>query len=300
MASITLAEASKLGLNDLASGVIENIVTVNQMYQFLPFDEIYGNALAYNRENVLGDAQALALGGTITAKAAPTFTQVTTALTTLVGDAEIDGRLIAQGVGSNAGNDMIAAQIASKSKSVSRLYQNLMIGGDSAVAGQFDGLKKLVSAGQKVAGGALSFEKLDELLHKVKSKDGQVDALVMCERDIRALRVLKRALGGASDSDRVMVNGISMEAYAGVPVLRNDWIVPAGSPLASDVYAINFDEGGRNNGVAGLVDQFGSAIGVENVGAMETKDQYIYRVKFYAGLAVFSDLGIAMIEGVTA
>lgn len=299
MASITLAEASKLGLNDLAAGVIENIVTVNQMYQFLPFDEIYGNALAYNRENVLGDAQALALGGTITAKAAPTFTQVTTALTTLVGDAEIDGRLIAQGVGSNAGNDMIAAQIASKSKSVSRLYQSLMIGGDSAVAGQFDGLKKLVSAGQKVAGGALSFEKLDELLHKVKSKDGQVDALVMCERDIRALRVLKRALGGASDSDRVMVNGISMEAYAGVPVLRNDWIVPAGSPLASDVYAINFDEGGRNNGVAGLVDQFGSAIGVENVGAMETKDQYIYRVKFYAGLAVFSDLGIAMIEGVT-
>lgn len=299
MASITLAEASKLGLNDLASGVIENIVTVNQMYQFLPFDEIYGNALAYNRENVLGDAQALALGGTITAKAAPTFTQVTTALTTLVGDAEIDGRLIAQGVGSNAGNDMIAAQIASKSKSVSRMYQNLMIGGDSAVAGQFDGLKKLVSAGQKVTGGALSFEKLDELLHKVKSKDGQVDALVMCERDIRALRVLKRALGGASDSDRVLVNGISMEAYAGVPVLRNDWIVPAGSPLASDVYAINFDEGGRNNGVAGLVDQFGSAIGVENVGAMETKDQYIYRVKFYAGLAVFSDLGVAMIEGVT-
>lgn len=300
MASITLAEASKLGLNDLASGVIENIVTVNQMYQFLPFDEIYGNALAYNRENVLGDAQALALGGTITAKAAPTFTQVTTALTTLVGDAEIDGRLIAQGVGSNAGNDMIAAQIASKSKSVSRLYQSLMIGGDSAVAGQFDGLKKLVSAGQKVAGGALSFEKLDELLHKVKSKDGQVDALVMCERDIRALRVLKRALGGASDSDRVMVNGISMEAYAGVPVLRNDWIVPAGSPLASDVYAINFDEGGRNNGVAGLVDSFGGAIGVENVGAMETKDQYIYRVKFYSGFAVFSDLGVAMIEGVTA
>lgn len=299
MASITLAEASKLGLNDLASGVIENIVTVNQMYNFLPFDEVYGNALAYNRESVLGDAQALALGGTITAKAAPSFTQITTALTTLIGDAEIDGRLIAQGVGSNAGNDLIAAQVASKAKAVSRLYQGMLITGDSASAGQFDGLKKLVSAGQKVVGGALSFEKLDELLHKVKSKDGQVDALVMCERDIRALRVLKRALGGASDADRVMVNGISMEAYAGVPVLRNDWITPAGSPLASDVYAVNFDDGGRSNGIAGLVDQFGSSIQVENVGAMETKDQHIYRVKFYSGFAVFSDLGVAMIEGVT-
>ena len=55
MATVTLAEASKLGLNDLQAGVVENIVTVNAMYQVLPFETILGNALAYNRENALGD-----------------------------------------------------------------------------------------------------------------------------------------------------------------------------------------------------------------------------------------------------
>ena len=81
MASVTLAEASKLGLNDLQAGVVENIITVNAMYQVLPFDLIYGNALAYNRENVLGDVQVLGVDGTITAKAAATYTAKTAGLT---------------------------------------------------------------------------------------------------------------------------------------------------------------------------------------------------------------------------
>lgn len=297
MASITFAEASKLGLNDLSAGVIESIVTSNQMYNVLPFDEIFGNALAYNRENVLGDAQALALGGTITAKAAASYNQVTTALTTIVGDAEVDARLIAQGVGGNAGNDLVAAQIASKAKSVGREFQRMLIAGDTTTAGEFDGLKKLVPAGQKVTGGVLTFEKLDELLHLVKSKDGEVDALVMNAREIRKLRALQRALGGTS-GDEVSVNGIVMPAYAGIPVLRNDWIAIASD--ASDVYAVNFDDGSRKVGIAGLIDTFSQGVQVENVGPMETKDQHIFRVKMYGSFALFSQLGAAMIEGVTS
>lgn len=297
MASITFAEASKLGLNDLSAGVIESIVTSNQMYNVLPFDEIFGNALAYNRENVLGDAQALGLGGTITAKGAASYSQVTTALTTIVGDAEVDARLIAQGVGGNAGNDLVAAQIASKAKSVGREFQRMLIAGDSAVAGEFDGLKKLVQAGQKVAGGVLTFEMLDELLHLVKSKDGEVDALVMNAREIRKLRALQRALGGTS-GDEVSVNGIVMPAYAGIPVLRNDWIEI--NTDASDVYAVNFDDGSRKTGIAGLIDTFSQGVQVENVGPMETKDQHIFRVKMYGSFALFSNLGAAMIEGVTS
>ena len=107
MASITFAEASKLGLDDVAAGVIENIVTSNQMFKFLPFDEIYGNSRAFVRENTLGDAQSLALGGTITAKNPASYDRFTVSLATLIGDAEIDARLIAQGVGSNAGNDPV-------------------------------------------------------------------------------------------------------------------------------------------------------------------------------------------------
>lgn len=295
MASLTLADASKLGLNQLVSGLIDEIVTVDQVYGVLPFEEILGNAKQYTRVNALGDAQFLGFGDTITAKAQGTFTSAFATLSTIVGDVEIDARIMAQGIGANAGNDPVQSAIMSKAKSVARLYQGAMING-TAAGGQFDGLKTLVSAGQKVAGGALSFEKLDEMLGKVKSKGGQVDALIMCERDIRTLRALKRALGGSSESDRVMVNGVNMEAYAGVPVLRNDWIVPNAGE--SDVYAVNFEDGGKT-GITGFVDQFGNSIQVENVGPMESKDQHLIRVKFYAGFGLYNTLGVSMIEGVT-
>src|SRR3990172_7623472 len=105
MASVTLAESAKLALNELVAGVIENIITVNQMFAVLPFDGIEGNALAYNRENALDGAGVAGVGTvyddstdpnpipgeTAGIKAAATFTQVTASLTTIVGDAEVNG-----------------------------------------------------------------------------------------------------------------------------------------------------------------------------------------------------------------
>ena len=171
MASVTLAEASKLGLNDLQAGVVENIVTVNPFYQVLPFQEIYGNALGYNRENALGDVQVLGVDGTITAKAAATYTAKTAGLTSIVGDAEVNGLIIAQGIGGNAGNDVVAQQIASKAKSIGREFQRQLIHGDSATPNEFDGLAKLVTSTQKVDANAnaLTLTMLDELLAAVLS-----------------------------------------------------------------------------------------------------------------------------------
>ena len=306
MASITLAEASKLGLDDLVSGVIENIVTVNDMYRFLPFQDIDGNAKAYNRENALGDAQALDIGGTITAKSAPTYTKVTTPLTTIIGDAEVNGLLQAQRVGANGGNDLVASQIASKAKSVGRKYQDLMINGDSGNAGEFDGLIALTPAGQQVtATDVLSYADLDALLHAVKSKDGQVDFLMMPARTIRSLRALDRALGGTS-GEYVNVEGIVMPAYAGIPVFRNDWIPTdvdnsAGTGTATDTYVFagNFDDGSEKVGMAGLTSAENMGIHVEQVGAMEAKDEHIWRIKFYSSFALYSGLSVAMLKEVS-
>ena len=82
MPSVTLAESAKLSQDELVSGVIANVITVNKMYELLPFDGIDGNSLAYNRENVLGDVQVATVGDTITAKNAATFTKVNSNLTT--------------------------------------------------------------------------------------------------------------------------------------------------------------------------------------------------------------------------
>lgn len=247
MASITLAEASKLSLDDLVTGVIEAIVDVNPIYYALPFQDIMGNAKTYNRENTLGDSQVVGIDGTITAKAAPDYTKVTTNLTTIVGDAEVNGLLQAQRVG----GDITSQNIASKAKTVGRHYQYLMFegvvdGNSGAPAGHvfptverfnlsgagadenFSGLRVLVEDGiggdqVKKASGALSFELLDEILHNVKSKDGHVDALVMNDREIRKLRTLERALGGTYLTEVQNVEfGGNMYQYAGVPIYRSE------------------------------------------------------------------------------
>lgn len=290
MASITLAEASKLGLDDLVSGVIENIVTVNPIYQVLPFQDVDGNAKAYNRENALGDAEALGVGGTIAAKAAPTYTQVTTPLTTLIGDAEVNGLQQAQRIGRNGGNDLVAQNIASKAKSVSRLWQNLMINGDTGNAGEFDGLDKIVADGgsQSVDGGAapLDLDMMDDMIGKVTAKDGAVDFIMANYADIRKYRALLRALGG-THQEQVQVGDYRMEGFAGVPIFRNDYVA------AGHMYAGCFDDGSEKVGIAGLTSADNMGIHVESVGAMEARDEHIWRVKFYSAFAVYSGLSVS-------
>lgn len=307
MASVTLAEASKLGLNDLQSGVVENIVTASAFYQVLPFEEIYGNALAYNRENALGDVQVLGVDGTITAKAAATYTAKTAGLTTIIGDAEVNGLVVAQGIGGNAGNDVVAAQIASKAKAIGREYQRLLIAGDSGNANEFDGLARLVAASQKIDSNAtaLSLTAMDELLSAVTAKNGQVDFITMHSKGINKLKALLRALGGATPEYVQM--GYSADGrpnmvlmYDGVPVFRNDYIATNGGAGTNEstVFAGCFNDG-TGNGIAGLTAANGAGVQVQPVGASETKDSEIWRVKFYSGLVSYSDLGLAAITEVT-
>ena len=304
MASVTLAESAKLEQDMLVAGVIENVITVNRMYEVLPFQAISGNALAYNRENVLGDVQRLAVGGTITAKAAATFTQVTSSLTKIIGDAEVDGLI--QATRSNI-NDQKAVQIASKAKSAGRDYQDQLINGDGT-GNSFNGLLDLCVAGQTVAtganGGALSFQFLDELLDLVTDKDGQVDYITMHARTLRSYNALLRGLGGASIGDVVTLpSGTTVPAYRGVPMFRNDYIpinqTKGTGSNQTTILAGTLDDGAMMHGIAGLTAEGAAGIRIEEVGVAESKDETITRIKWYCGLALFSEKGLACADGIT-
>lgn len=305
MASVTLAQSAKLAQDELVAGIIENIITTNYFFDVLPFDGIEGNALAYNREAVLGDTQALAVDGTITAKAAATFTQVTDELTTLVGDAEVDALIQATRSGMN---DQTGVQIASKAKSVGRLYQNQMLNGDGTGA-NIDGLLNRLPASQVVTslganGDALSFAILDELIDLVKDKDGEVDYLMMHARTIRSYKALARGAGGAGLIETITLpTGRQVIGYNGVRIFRNDWLPinqtkGTGTALTT-VIAGTLDDGSRNHGVAGLTAANASGINVIDVGESETKNNRIWRIRWFAGLALFSELGIAYADGIT-
>lgn len=305
MASVTLAESAKLAQDDLTAGVIETVITVNPWFDLLPFDGIDGNAIAYNRENAAGDVQMLGVGGTITAKNAATFTKVTSGLTTIIGDAEVNGLI--QATRSGDGNDQKAIQIASKAKSAGRKYQDQMINGDGT-GDNITGLLALVPAGQKVAtgtnGDALSFGMLDELIDLVKDKDGQVDYLMMHRRTIRSYRALWRALGGTSPSDVIeLPSGRKVPHYNGIPIFANDWIptnqTKGATTTCTSIFAGTFDDGSRTHGIAGLTAEKAAGLRVKEIGEAHDKDESITRVVWYAGLALFSELGIAQVAGVT-
>jgi hypothetical protein len=308
MPSITLAESAKLAQDELAAGVIENIVTVNELFDLLPFDSIDGNSLAYNRENVLGDVQMAGVGTTITAKNSATFTKVNSGLTTIIGDAEVNGLI--QATRSGDGNDQTATQIASKAKSCGRKYQDQMINGDgtgdnlTGLMGLVAGSQSIFAGGDAANGAPLSFEDLDALIDMVVDKDGQVDYLMMNGRTRRAYLALLRSLGGTSPGDiYTMPSGRQVPSYRGIPILRNDWVpvnqTRGTATNATSVFAGTFDDGSRTHGLAGLTAAREAGIKIKYVGEKEDADESITRVVWYCGLALFSEKGLACLKGVT-
>ncbi len=305
MASVTLAESAKLSQDLLVAGVIENVITVNPFYDILPFQSIDGNSLAYNRENALGATEWTGVGDTISAgKAAATFTQVTTSLTTLVGDAEVNGLI--QATRSNM-TDQKAAQVASKAKSIGRAYQDKLINGAGS-SNQITGLLALATAAQTKTGAtngsALSYDLLDETLDKVTDKDGTVDYMLMNARTIRSYYALLRALGGAGIGEVITLpSGAQVPSYRGIPIFRNDYIpitqTRGTSSTCTSIIMGTLDDGSMSHGIAGLTASGNAGISIEELGASETKDESITRVKFYNGLANFSEKGLAMLNGIT-
>jgi len=319
MASVTLAESAKLSQDDLVSGLIESIVTVDKFFQMLPFDGIEGNAIAYNRELTIGTVAAVAVGEDIgpdvaaggnqaerlLGKDAATFTQVNVGLTTVMGDAEVNQLL--QQTRSNI-NDQTGVQIASKAKAAGRRYQDMLINGVAGATNEFSGLLALVPAGQKVTTAAngenISFDILDQLLDLPLDKDGQVDYLMMPKRTLRAYYALLRALGGATiDSVVTLPDGTQVPAYRNVPIFVNDNIPVnqaqgASGNVCTTVFAGTFDDGSRSMGIAGLTATKQSGLHVVDIGHHHTRDERIYRIKWYCGLALFSELGIASASGI--
>jgi len=308
MASVTLVESAKLSQDMLISGVIESIVTVDRFFEVLPFLEVEGNALAYNRENALGDVQNLAVGGTITAKAAATFTKVTTSLTTIIGDAEVNNLI--QNTRSNF-TDQKAAQIMSKAKNIGLTYRQQYINGTGA-ADTVEGLISLVAgaaASQTIPapganGDLLTFDVLDNLIDIVKDKNGIVDYFQAHSRTIREFYALLRSQGGASIQETVTLpSGATVPAYRSIPMFRNDNIpidqTVGLSTDATQVFAGTLDDGSNQVGITGLTAVGEAGIRVAEIGEHQSKDESITRVKFYCGFALFSELGVATGTGIS-
>jgi hypothetical protein len=292
--ALTLAEAAKLSNDVLLSGVVETIVKDSPVLQRLPFIEIVGNGLTYNREATAPSAAFFDVGDTWT-ESTPTFTQQTVTLKIVGGDADIDNFLLA--TRSNI-QDVESAVLMLKAKAVRQLWEQTFITGDiTGNPKSFDGLDRLCDAGQSLSmgvnGGSLTLDKLDELVDAVKG--GKPEMLLMSRRSRRILNKLARTSGSILETDRDEF-GVMITFYDGIPIGVSDYIsdtqTVGTSTDCSTLYAFQAGEGA----LSGLTSPGGMAI--EKVGSLETKDATRTRIKWYTSLALFNVLKLARLVGV--
>ncbi len=309
--ALTLTEAAKLSNDVLLQGVIETIVKDSPVLQKMPFIEIVGNGLTYNRENALPTVAFYDVGDTWV-ESAPTFTQLTAVLKILGGDADVDNYVKAtrQNI-----QDIEAAVIELKAKATRHKFEDTFIygttttfGGVSGDAKSFDGIRKLIDVSQAGAqvvtmggtGATLTLAKIDELIDTIRG--GKPDLLLMSRRSRRKIAALVRASGAYMETTKGEF-GEFIELYNGVPIGVSDFIKDTHTLVAgyetdddggacSIIFALAFGEGA----VCGITGP--NSLTVETIGSLETKDATRTRIKWYCAIADFSTVKRGALIGV--
>ena len=304
---LTLAEAEKYSRTTLLRGVIEEILKVSPVLNVLPFAEVLGNSLTYNREATLPGADWYSPGDTWV-ESTPTVTPVTVVLKILGGDADIDNFLKA--TRSNE-QDIEAAILLEKAKAVAYEFEDCFIYGKAAsLANQWDGLHTLIGSGAQqvnmgttTTGAAGTLSALDQLIDLVKP--GKPDLLIMSRRSRRGIQKLARAQGLALATTTLGMLGRPVLSYGDIPIAVSDFISDV-ETIATSRYALKI--GGACSSIFAIKCGEGSLMGIEGpsgiaaelVGALETKDATRWRVKWYNAIALLCTLAIARMDGITS
>ena len=96
--------------------------------------------------------------------------------------------------------------------------------------------------------------------------------------------------------------GPQMIAYNGVPIFANDNLLKTqtqgASTNASSIIAGTLDDGSGMVGISGLTAENAAGMMVEDVGTHQSKDEHIYRIKWYSSVALFNLNGLAVASGI--
>jgi len=292
-----LVEAEKYSQDKLILGVIEEIVKDSDILQKLPFIEVVGNGLTYNRETTLGAAGWYSVGDTWT-ESTPTVTPHYADILILGGDADIDNFLLQ--TRSNQ-QDIKAQMVKMKTKAMQHEFEDKFIYGNHTTSvKEIDGLMNLVDSGMRVDAGdnANDAGSMNEMLQLIDFiKGGKPDMLLMNKAMRRRLRGYAAAAGYWSvtkDPD-----GRLREYLQDVPISVSDFITQTetadgtaktGAAFTS-IWAIQFGEGG----LCGL--ESGKLQVVPVADNLPTKDASRIRIKWYVGLALFCTLKVAQYYG---
>jgi hypothetical protein len=288
--------------DDFRSAVVSTFAEQHPILAVLPFDNINGGALRFNREGTLPGTGFRAINAGYTASEG-VLDPVVDPLMILGGDLDVDKFLVkTQGPGARAG------RIKMKLKSLAHEFAHNFVKGSNASNGaQFDGLQvraigsQLIAAGASSGGDVLSLAKMDALLSQVPG----ATHIIMSEAMLNLLKAAARtpSVGGyvtfSTDSF-----GRAVTSYDGRPIVAiggpghlyntlsfSEANPNGGGAVGTSIYAIRVDDGG----VTGIQAEEPE---VTDFGEIHASPVIRARFEWYCGTSVADKFSIGRLWGI--
>jgi len=317
-----LAQADFLTVDKLRAGISEQTVEEDPLMSMLPFEDIAGHKqVAFNRENSLGGEAQWSEINEVIAESAPTYTNVTQALSILRAREEIDHFVVET---KDAVQNVLAATLATKAKQMWRQFHDTFYYGvaKGASSSAFAGLHNLVSTsspdqvieeGSGSTGSAGSLARLSETITRIKP--GKPDALALNRNMLRRL--------SAPYISNVQYNldkstfGDFISGYAGIPFMVTDFITQTetisggtfSAKTGSDTTSIFGCKWGSNSEVHvgsnavfnndGLIGIQGGPMRINPPHEMEQKAGFSIILEWYCTVILGSTLSLTRMDGIT-
>lgn len=280
---------------------MELYARASDVLQFMPFDNITGNSMAFNREEVLPGVGFRGVNEAYT-ESVGKVDRIVESLAIAGGDLDVDKFLVDTG-----GPDQRATQEAMKVKALSLSITDTIIKGDVITTPRaFDGLQVRCTGDQLIANRSsiatgITLASLDEAIDAVD----EPTHLIMSKAIRRVLSAAARDpnVGGYITYD-LDAFGRRVTKYNDLPILvvdKNESNVDilgftetssgGTAATATSVYCVSFAE----NGVTGLQN---GEMDVRDLGELDTQPVYRTRVEWYVTLAILRERSAARLYSI--
>lgn len=290
--ALTLLEAAKLETGDLIrQAIIEMYAGSSDILTVLPFENISGNALKYNREQSLPGVGFRGVNESYT-ESTGVLNPLTEALVIAGGDLDVDKFII-----DTMGASQRSVHEQMKVRALALAWTKKFIKGDTASdPREFDGLQtrltgsQLIAAGSTSGGTALSLSKLDEAIDQTLNPTHLLMSKAMARKFAAAARNTSVA-GFVNYSTNDL--GKRIMSYNDLPIITVDLdntgsaILPfteaatSGSATATSLYVLSL-------GSDSLIGLQNGGMDVRDLGELQTAPKFRTRVEWYNGIAMFN------------
>lgn len=312
MTTQTVAQMNLLATESPVAGVVDEIINLDPLMEFVPFETLNGTQKRWIRESTLPTPQFYDVDEELV-EGNPTFAEVTVALKHIAVDSTLPGLHVTK---ENV-NAQRALNVNKIAKSLlEEVGEKMIYGNATSFSKEFNGLQALSPAAQTTnegsssTGSALNLSNLDLTIDLVRNPSSP--AVIMVNRQIK--RRLNQSVS-TSQISTVPIRqttdefGRVVQFYQDLPLRRSDRMgqvetISGGTFSAqtggatSSIFILTFGSPDSvSPGIFGI--QGAGGIQYEDKGSDENKDNLRDRLKWYLAMGLGSTKSIGRIDGIT-